>query len=197
MEAQAQKAPTQAAYQAIRNRIDKLNELLNPKKTNQDKQLAEILPEGSIKELERRAQLLNDAIDTAVNGQVKLRKLDKYGHDKDKKGNPYFTGETVSEEEAYKRLEKIQDEIDSKRYKSNKDRLDETKTQFENYYSIASYYGKEIADKQYGPLVSKSKIILNMLITRLTLSKKELKQEKSFPSLIRNIWLYSEKKWIL
>ncbi|MCE4064360.1 tape measure protein [Chryseobacterium gleum] len=192
LEAQAQKAPNQAAYQAIRNRIDKLNELLNPKKTNQDKQLAEILPEGSIKELERRAQLLNDAIDTAVNGVVKLRKLDKFGHDKDKKGNPYFTGETVSTEEAYKRLQQIQDEIDSKRYKSNKDRLDETKTQFENYYSIASYYGKEIADEQYAPLVGKSRNYLqyiegevNAIEKRIEAGEKLSKSDQEYLVMLR------------
>ncbi|WP_137905383.1 tape measure protein [Chryseobacterium sp. 2VB] len=193
LEAQAQKAPTQAAYQAIRNRIDKLNELLNPKKNKQENQLAEILPEGSIKELERRAQLLNDAIDTAVNGVVKLRKLDKFGHDKDKKGNPFLTGETVSTEEAYRRLQQIQDEIDSKRYKSNKDRLDETKTQFENYYSIASYYGKEIADKQYDPLVSKSRNYLqyvegevNAIEKRIEAGEKLSKSDQEYLVMLRN-----------
>ncbi|CAD0220292.1 tape measure protein [Chryseobacterium sp. JV274] len=193
LESQAQKAPTQAAYQAIRNRIDKLNELLNPKKNKQENQIAEILPEGSIKELERRAQLLNDAIDTAVNGVVKLRNLDKFGHDKDKKGNPYLTGETVSTEEAYKRLQQIQDEIDSKRYKSNKDRLDETKTQFENYYSIASYYGKEIADKQYAPLISKSKNYLqyvegevNSIEKRIESGEKLSKSDQEYLVMLRN-----------
>lgn len=192
LEAQAQKAPTQASYQAIRNRIDKLNELLNPKKNKQENQLAEILPEGSIKELERRAQLLNDAIDTAVNGVVKLRKLDKFGHDKDKKGNPFLTGETVSTEEAYRRLEQLQDEIDSKRYKSNKDRLDETKTQFENYYSIASYYGKEIADKQYAPLVSKSRNYLqyvegevNAIEKRIDAGEKLSKSDQEYLVMLR------------
>ncbi|WP_284464903.1 tape measure protein [Chryseobacterium sp.] len=174
LEALALKAPNQAAYQAIKNKIDNLNELLNPKKPKQDQQWAEIIPEGSIKELERRAQLLNDAIDTAVNGQVKLRKLDKYGHDKDKKGNPFFTGEMVSSEEAYKRLQKIQDEIDSKRYKSNKDRLDETKSQFENYYSIASYYGKEIADKQYQPLINKSRNYLQFVESEVNAIEKRI-----------------------
>ncbi|WFB67084.1 tape measure protein [Chryseobacterium sp. WX] len=192
LEAQAQKAPTQAAYQAIRNRIDKLNELLNPKKNKQENQLAEILPEGSIKELERRAQLLNDAIDTSVNGIVKLRKLDKFGHDKDKKGNPFLTGETVSTEEAYRRLQQLQDEIDSKRYKSNKDRLDETKTQFENYYSIASYYGKEIADKQYAPLVSKSRNYLqyvegevNAIEKRIEAGEKLSKSDQEYLVMLR------------
>lgn len=193
LEAQALKAPNQAAYQAIKNKIDKLNELLNPKKNKQENQLAEILPEGSIKELERRSQLLNDAIDTAVNGVVKLRRLDKFGRDKDKKGNPYLTGEIVSTEEAYKRLQQIQDEIDSKRYKSNKDRLDETKTQFENYYSIASYYGKEIADKQYEPLIGKSRNYLqyvegevNAIEKRVEAGEKLSKSDQEYLVMLRN-----------
>ena len=39
--------------------------------------------------------------------KVKLQKLDQFRQSKDKKGNPYFTGEVVSLEEAMKRRDAV------------------------------------------------------------------------------------------
>jgi tape measure domain-containing protein len=152
LEAAADSAPTKAAYQKIRDKIKKLQELLNPKKEKQEGQLAEILPLGSIKELQQRASLISDAIDVAVNGQVKLRKLDKFGKDKDKFGNPYLTGEVVNLEEAYKQREAIENRITLLQYKSFQERIDESERQWNNYYKISEFYGKETADAQYKEL---------------------------------------------
>lgn len=76
-------------------------------KKETEKQIAEIFPVGSIAELRQRAELLKKAIETSVDGIVKVRGLDKFGKDKDKKGNPYFTGEILSLEEALNRLEDL------------------------------------------------------------------------------------------
>lgn len=76
-------------------------------KKETEKQIAEIFPLGSTAELRQRAELLKKAIETSVDGIVKVRGLDKFGKDKDKKGNPYFTGEILSLEEALNRLEDL------------------------------------------------------------------------------------------
>lgn len=80
---------------------------LEKTKKETEKQIAEIFPKGSIAELRQRAELLKKAIETSVDGIVKVRGLDKFGKDKNKKGNPYFTGEILSLEEALNRLEDL------------------------------------------------------------------------------------------
>ncbi|WP_426473448.1 tape measure protein [Chryseobacterium balustinum] len=161
--AQMDSAPTEAAYRKLEAQKKKLDDLLNPKKEKQENQLAEIIPKGSIKELQQRASLISDAIDVAINGQVKLRKLDKFGKDKDKKGNAYLTGESVSLEEAYKRREVIENKITSLQYKSFQERIDESERQWNNYYKMSEFYGKETADAQYKELFNGAKNYLEYL----------------------------------
>ncbi|KUJ56452.1 tape measure protein [Chryseobacterium aquaticum] len=163
LEAAADSAPTQAAYQKIRDKIKNLQELLNPKKEKQEGQLAELLPLGSIKELQQRASLIQEAYDTAVGGMVKLRKLDKFGKDKDKKGNPYYTGEVISAEEAGRRLEAINEQIKAKQYKTFQETIDEAERQWNNYYKMSEFYGKETADAQYQELFKGAKNYLEYL----------------------------------
>lgn len=161
--AQMDSAPTEAAYRKLEAQKKKLDDLLNPKKEKQENQLAEIIPKGSIKELQQRASLISDAIDVAINGQVKLRKLDKFGKDKDKKGNAYLTGESISLEEAYKRREVIENKITSLQYKSFQERIDESERQWNNYYKMSEFYGKETADAQYKELFNGAKNYLEYL----------------------------------
>ncbi|WP_312900190.1 tape measure protein [Chryseobacterium taichungense] len=151
LEAEADSAPTQKAFFRIQAKIKKLQDLLDPPKAK-ERQLAEILPFGSVKELQRRASLIQEAIDTAVNGVVKLRKLDKYGNDKDKKGNPYLTGEIVSTEEAGKRIDQINEEIKRRQYKNFDEQIAETERQWKAKYQIAKNYGDQIADEQFPEL---------------------------------------------
>ncbi|KGO08524.1 tape measure protein [Elizabethkingia bruuniana] len=91
--------------------IKRYNDLISVKSSKDNKQLAEVFPKGSIAELEQRAKLINEAINVAVNGMVKLRKLDMYGKDKDKSGNPYYTGEVVSVDEAKKQIQDINKKV--------------------------------------------------------------------------------------
>ncbi|MCJ8153250.1 tape measure protein [Chryseobacterium sp. SSA4.19] len=163
LESQLDSAPTQAAYNKIKAKIKVLNDLLNPKKEKQEGQIAEILPLGSIKELQQRASLISDAIDVAINGQVRLRKLDKFGKDKDKKGNPFYTGEIISLEESYKRRESIEIQITKLQYKSFQERIDEAERQWNNYYKMSEYYGKETSDAQYKELFNGAQNYLDYL----------------------------------
>lgn len=137
--------------------IDRLNELLKPKKPREDRrQMAEIFPEDSVKDLQRRVQLWTDSIESASDGMVKLRKLDKYGNDKDKKGNPYFTGEVVSVSDAVARrladMEKLADKEFQISARSTKEILEDAERQWQNYYNVSNIYGKEMADEQFKSL---------------------------------------------
>lgn len=80
-------------------------------KKEKEKQLAEIYPLNSIAELKQRAALLVKAIETTNNDIVKVRGLDKYGKETNKDGVPFFTGEVLSLEKAYERLQDIKEKI--------------------------------------------------------------------------------------
>lgn len=80
-------------------------------KKEKEKQLAEIYPLNSIAELKQRAALLLKAIETTNDGIVRIRSLDKYGKETNKDGLPFLTGETLSLEKAYERLQDINEKI--------------------------------------------------------------------------------------
>ncbi|MCT3674425.1 tape measure protein [Elizabethkingia anophelis] len=148
-------APTKALARKLtlqKEALERERDSINSKNTTQ-KQLAEIFPDGSIKDLERRAQLLEEALQTMQNGMVRLRKLDQFGHDKDKNGNPYFTGQTVTKEEAKKRLQDINNALEEKRkeiqVKSFDEEMTETERQWNVRYQLAAKYGEEVAKAQF------------------------------------------------
>ncbi|MEL7679181.1 tape measure protein [Elizabethkingia meningoseptica] len=93
------------------------------------RQIAEILPVGSVKELQQRVRLLQEAKDLSINNQVKVRKVDKYGQDKDKSGKPYYTGEIITVEEAEKRIKLINRKIREMQTKNFSDEAEEIKRQ--------------------------------------------------------------------
>lgn len=103
-------------YQDIENldmpAPDKVLKGVENVKKETDKQLSEIFPVGSIAELQQRADLLRKALETSVDGKVKIRGLDKFGKETNKQGLPYFTGEILSLEEGFKRLEQLNAQID-------------------------------------------------------------------------------------
>lgn len=76
-------------------------------KKEKEKQLAEIFPIGSIAELKQRADLLKKSIETSAGDIVKVRGLDKYGKETNKKGLPIFTGEILSLNDAKDKLEEL------------------------------------------------------------------------------------------
>lgn len=122
---------TDTITNSVESSVEKNKEKTKNAARATQQQIAEIYPEGSIKELQQRARLIQDAIDTAVNNQVKIRKLDQYGKDKDKNGSPLYTGEVVSMEDAYKRLQEINDKIRSLQAQSLEERVNEARRQIE------------------------------------------------------------------
>lgn len=152
-----------------RNQIKEIEKLVNPKapKKESNRQIAEIFPEGSIKDLERRVALYNEAIDKGVKGTVKLQKLDKYGMSKDKKGNPYYTGEVVSDTEAKSRRDKLEAELEEKRnalkYKSFDEMLTDMEDRWSRYYTYQKEYGAEAANKQFPELKKQAKSFFDFL----------------------------------
>ncbi len=145
----------------VQKQIDAENEKLTLKKTKKERkdnrQIEEILPKGSIAELQQRASMYQKAIDTAVDGEVKLRQLDKYGKDKDKKGNPYFTGEVASIKDVAQRKFEIEQEIAKKIKESSiktlKEQFDDSQKLWEDYYSAVASLGEEKAKEIYGGLL--------------------------------------------
>lgn len=81
-------------------------------KKETEKQLAEIFPVGSAAQLQQRAELIKKSLERSVGDFVKIRGLDKFGKEVDKKGNPIFTGEILSRENAFKELEQINAKIE-------------------------------------------------------------------------------------
>ncbi|WP_213279326.1 tape measure protein [Chryseobacterium indologenes] len=155
------KALTPAAARAINVEIAKWQaklDALNPKKDKKDnKQLAEILPFGSPKQIQQQMQLLKEAMDLVENGMVKIRKLDKYGKDKDKKGNPYLTGEIITLEEAGKRYEELDSKLKAVQYKNFEETIAETKRQIEvRDKLLKSGYSKEVVDEMFPAVKDKS-----------------------------------------
>ncbi|MDV3943599.1 hypothetical protein CMT69_01440 [Elizabethkingia anophelis] len=141
--------------------IQRYNDVINYKNNKDNRQIAEILPVGSIAELQRRAKLIEDAANVAVNGIVKLRKVDKYGAEKDKKGNVYYTGETVTVEEAKKRVEAINRAIREKQAESQartfSEEMDEIKRQIGIRDKLLQQgYTKESVDKMFPKIKDKS-----------------------------------------
>ncbi|MEA1849196.1 tape measure protein [Chryseobacterium sp. MHB01] len=194
LESQLDSAPNQAAYMKIKDKIKQLNDLLNPKQTK-EKQYAEIIPEDSIKALQRNAQLLSDAIDVASKGMVKLRKLDKYGNDKDKKGNPFLTGKIISIEEAGKRLEEINGEINKRQYKNFDEQLAESEKQWKAKYQIAQYYGEKIANEEfpdlkgsyYDDILQKFQVLDNKRNEGVSLTDSEINQWQKLKDILSSL----------
>ena len=130
--------------------IQKYNDLIRVKSGKSNRQIAENIPLGSIKELERRKKLLRDALDSESGDSIRIRRVDQYGQERDKKGNPYYTGEVVSRQKAGEMLAKIDDEINKKQTKSFEERLNEAKRQIEvRDKLIQQGYSKDYVDGMF------------------------------------------------
>lgn len=159
------KAPTKVAAAKIGAQIKAIQKELSSiyPKEEEKKQLAEIFPKGSIEELRQRGELLKKAIESTAGDVIRLRKLDIYGKDKDKKGNPLYTGEVLSRQQARDRLASIEKEITDLQGKSIQDRANDAEKAFTGYEQLSTSLGKDVADKQYAPLLKGSKNYLEYL----------------------------------
>ena len=170
---------------AIRDKIQAKIDSYGAKrnKPKSDRQLAELIPAGSIEDLQKQANLLQKAYDTAVDGQVKLRKLDKFGNDKDKNGNPYLTGEIISTEEAGKRLSEINQKINERQYKNFQERLDETKRQIEvRDKLLKAGYSKDVVDEMFPAMKDKSFL---QYLNETGIALEKLKGKESAENLVK------------
>ncbi|WBS75650.1 hypothetical protein PF438_03980 [Elizabethkingia meningoseptica] len=152
--------------------IKAIQDILNPPKAKKDRkprerQIAEIFPEGTIPDLKRKADLYQEAIDKVVDGKVKLQKLDQFGQSKDKKGNPYFTGEVVSLEEAMKRRDAVIEQKNALEreveYKNIMDRVSTNSKLWEQYYDAINKIGIDKAKELYKGLLDQDKTYYDYL----------------------------------
>ncbi|WP_407499614.1 hypothetical protein [Elizabethkingia anophelis] len=157
------------AQMGLKKYLGKESKTKKDKKEHQ-RQMAEIFPEGSIKDLERRVSLFNEAIDKANKGMVKLQKLDKYGQSKDKNGNPYFTGEVVTETEAIARRDKLEIELEEKKnavkYKNFEEMLSDMEARWLKYFDYQEEYGTDAANRQFPVLKKQAKDFFDYLETQ-------------------------------
>lgn len=161
-EANKELVPQSKQWLANMALIKKYNELISIKNPA-SKQLAEIFPKDSILELEQRGSLIKKALESTSGDLIKLRKLDIYGKDKDKKGNPLYTGEVISRQEARNRLAEIEKQISELQGKSIQDRANEAEKAFTGYEQMSESFGKDVAEKQYAFLLKGSKNYLDYL----------------------------------
>ncbi|ATC39590.1 hypothetical protein [Elizabethkingia anophelis] len=154
-----------AKKDALQKRLDAA--LGKKQKEKQQRQLAEVFPVGSIKDLERRVALYNEAIDKADKGMVKLQKLDKYGQSRDKNGKPYFTGEVVTDTEAIARRDKLEVELEEKKnaakYKNFEEMLSDMEARWLKYFDYQEEYGTDAANRQFPVLKKQAKDFFDFL----------------------------------
>ena len=128
------------------------------KKTTRE--LAEVYSLNSIADLEQRIDLWNEALKKASGDTVNVL-------DKNKFGDVVKTGKTVSVSEAVAEVTKLE-EARAKREKeiqvqSFQERISEAERQWNNYYKMAEFYGKETAHAQYSALFNGAKNYLDYL----------------------------------
>lgn len=144
------KAPTKAlaaklaAQKAV---LEKELQSIVPKNET-EKPLAEIFPIGSILELQQRTQLLKKAIDSSNNDLVRLRKLNKYGEEKDEKGNVLYTGEVITKQAAMEELDRLNKEIRLKENNSLEERAKDQEAAWKKFSAIRNKYGEKVVKEQ-------------------------------------------------
>lgn len=133
---------------------------LEEKTTNVKRDLAEVFSKDSIADLEQRISLWKEALSKASGNTVQELTKNKFG-------DTVKTGNTVTLEKAKKEVEVLEEDL-AKRQKeiqtqSFQERIDEAERQWDNYYKMAEFYGKETADAQYSDLFKGSQNYLEYL----------------------------------
>ena len=137
-----------------------IDEDLKKKKEAHKRELAEIFSKDSIADLEQRISLWNEALDKASGDTVNELTKNKFG-DTVKTGKTFTVENAKDEREALeiarrKRSKEIQ-------RLSFDEQITEAERQWNNYYKLAEFYGKEIADVQYKDLITGSSNYLGYL----------------------------------
>ena len=156
-------------------------------KKGSKRELAEVYSKDSIKDLEQRISLWNNALDRAYKNEkgelvAKKRTIDKYGKESD-------TKEVVAVSEIKKHLQ----ELESKKRELQKqlaiqtyrEELDEAERHWNNYYKIAEYYGEESAKAQYSELLKGHQSYLSYLETEAeALENRKILSEEDRENLV-------------
>ncbi|MEG0848482.1 MAG: tape measure protein [Myroides sp.] len=116
--------------------------------------------EGSIKRYDQQISLLEDALSRSNGNSVQLRYVDKYG--KEKNSAEVRSLKSVQDELLKLRIDRAAREklIETKSFQ---EKLEEGERQWNNYYKMAEFYGKETADAQYKELFKGSANYLQYL----------------------------------
>ncbi|MDP2452646.1 MULTISPECIES: tape measure protein [unclassified Kaistella] len=175
------KESTKLLQQGVKPPTDPIGEALNisteevkKKKEAHKRELAEIFSKGSIADLEQRISLWNEALQKASGDTVNELTKNKFG-------DTVKTGKTVTVAQAKEEAAKIRKAI-AKREKEISiqtfdEQITEAERQWNNYYKLAEFYGKEIADAQYKDLINGSSNYLGYL-------EKEQEALKSKPGIL-------------
>lgn len=119
--------------------------------------------EGSIKRYDQQINLLEEAKARSDGKSVRLRYVDKYGKER-------YSAEVISVEEANKRIVKLNEERAARekaiRAYSFEEQITESERQWNNYYKMAEFYGKQSADAQYKDLFKGAQSYLTYLETQ-------------------------------
>lgn len=105
--------------------------------------------EGSIKRYDQQISLLEEALSRSTGNTVRTRFVDKYGKERDSaelQSVQDVNNQIIALREKRAEREKL---IETKSFQ---ERIDESERQWNNYYKIAEFYGKETADAQYKEL---------------------------------------------
>ncbi|SHJ05985.1 tape measure domain-containing protein [Cruoricaptor ignavus] len=141
---------TDTITNSVESSVEKNKEKTKNAARTTERQLAEIYPKGSIKELQERAQLIQEAVDLAVDDKVKLRGKDKYG-------DHYLTGEVISMQRAYERIAEINEQIRRLQSQSLEERINEAKRQIEVRDKLLQQgYSKESVDEMFPEVKDKT-----------------------------------------
>lgn len=115
---------------------------------------------GSVKRYDQQISLLEEALSRSDGKNVRLRYIDKYGKERNAE-------EVRSVQSVQYELVKLREERAEKEklieVKSFQEKIDEGERQWNNYYKMAEFYGKETADVQYKELFKGSANYLEYL----------------------------------
>jgi len=116
--------------------------------------------EGSLKSYDQKINLLEEALSRSNGKDVRLRYFDKYGKQRNAeevKSLKWVQDELVKLREERAEREKLIE------IKSFQERIDESERQWNNYYKMSEFYGKETADAQYKELFNGAQNYLEYL----------------------------------
>jgi tape measure domain-containing protein len=115
---------------------------------------------GSVKRYDQQISLLEEALSRSDGKNVRLRYIDKYG--KERNAEEVRSVKSVQDEIVKLREERAEKEKLIE-VKSFQEKLEEGERQWNNYYKMAEFYGKETADAQYKELFKGSANYLQYL----------------------------------